>query len=560
MWTPNLEDVISLPRDPDELREHLYGVGALQPPPPPAAPTVVPELTPPTNTAATPALKPFTPPSHPHLPAMKSAELPEAPSMAAAPIMPPESSKLVNPMSAPNLAAPPAPTGAEGGLPFTSGAEGVNPVSTPQAGSIPYYQSELDRATAARRGDTLASHPSFMGKVGHVLGRVGNVALESLMPGVAAMIPGSDLNKRLEERKAQQDLAGEQERESKGKLETAQTAEAEARAKKLGQEGDQDLILDKAGNIRGWHDAKGGLHSLNDPETPQAIKDMAKDWEGTPDKQKRAENIEQMLAGRIQDVYAAGGDPATDKQVQFLEQEKEKLVNQKEGQGKPSEEDKAIDDYLQGHKLANTPTNRDKARSILKTRDRSSADEETKELRKELLRGQVEKSKEPTIDEQRRADLGENMIKNLDELEAIVDRRPDLFGPGAGRLTSIRDWLGTGDKDIARLHTIKEYLGMASVGAHAMKNAQHVETAADAVMNSLKNEPDATKAAIGEARGSVQTFLNDANRRRNAIEESKGGGSAAGKTSGGPPRAPKQGMKWQQNKRTGEYREVPETQ
>jgi len=127
----------------------------------------------------------------------------------------------------------------------------------------------------------------------------------------------------------------------------------------------------------------------------------------------------------------------------------------------------------------------------------------------------------PNADEQRRADLAENMNENLNQLEEIVKRRGDLFGPhGAGLLTSLRGMVGTGDPDIARLKAIKEYLGMASVGAHAMRNAQHVATAADAVMAGFRNSPEAMLAAIGEARNSTATFKKD-------IERSRGVGGPA---------------------------------
>jgi len=88
------------------------------------------------------------------------------------------------------------------------------------------------------------------------------------------------------------------------------------------------------------------------------------------------------------------------------------------------------------------------------------------------------KEQTPTPDEQRRADLGNNLNENLDRLEEIVKRRPDLFGPAAGRLTSAKQWLGTSDPDVAALDNIKEQVGLAMVGAHAMRNAQHAEKAA----------------------------------------------------------------------------------
>jgi len=207
----------------------------------------------------------------------------------------------------------------------------------------------------------------------------------------------------------------------------------------------------------------------------------------------------------------------------------------------PSEEDKALSDYLQAHNLPDSPANRDKARSVLKTRDRKATDPDIADLNKQLKQAQLVKAQEPTADEQRRADLARNMNENLDQLEEIANRRPDLFGPIAGRMTQAANVIGTSDPDKAKLKAIKEYLGMASVGAHAMRNAQHVATAADAVMNGFTNSPEAMKAAIGEARKSTGTFFADEKRRGNKAtggtapvggETAKDFGDAGGKPEG----------------------------
>lgn len=197
-------------------------------------------------------------------------------------------------------------------------------------------------------------------------------------------------------------------------------------------------------------------------------------------------------------------------------------VKSKMTPAKPSEEDKALSDYLQAHNLPDSPANRDKARSALKTRDKKATDPDIQDLNKQLKKAQLEKALEPTADEQRRADLARNMNENLDQLDEIATRRPDLFGPAAGRMTQLRQTVGTSDPDVAKLKAIREYLGMASVGAHAMRNAQHVGTAADAVMNGFTNSPAAIKAAIGEARKSTGTFMADEKRRGN---KATGGGA-----------------------------------
>lgn len=131
------------------------------------------------------------------------------------------------------------------------------------------------------------------------------------------------------------------------------------------------------------------------------------------------------------------------------------------------------------------------------------------QLAQENAQDRRDQRNKPTADEQRRADLATNMNENLDALAEIAQRRPDLFGPVAGRWAGFKQWVGTSDPDIARLHAIHEYLGMASVGAHAMRNAQHVAAAADAVVNGFHNSPQAVLSAIGQAKQSLSTFQQD---------------------------------------------------
>lgn len=122
------------------------------------------------------------------------------------------------------------------------------------------------------------------------------------------------------------------------------------------------------------------------------------------------------------------------------------------------------------------------------------------------------KAAEPTSREKDRADLAANVNENLNQLEDILNRRPELFGKVGGRLTQLKETLGTDDADVAALKNLSDNLGMAQQSAHNMRSAQHVEAAANSILNSYKNGPDAVRGAIKSARSSVQTFLNDAGR------------------------------------------------
>jgi len=114
-----------------------------------------------------------------------------------------------------------------------------------------------------------------------------------------------------------------------------------------------------------------------------------------------------------------------------------------------------------------------------------------------------------TADEKKRADLAKNAMENLSNLEDIVNRRPELFGTVGGRISQLRQWAGTDDPDIGALKNLSDNLGMVSQSAHGMRSAQHVEQAANSILNSYKNGPDAVKGAIATARKSVSTFLAD---------------------------------------------------
>lgn len=117
-----------------------------------------------------------------------------------------------------------------------------------------------------------------------------------------------------------------------------------------------------------------------------------------------------------------------------------------------------------------------------------------------------------SADEQKRADLVENLNENLDQLEEIVKRRPELFGKMAGRATKFREWTGSDDPDVASLKGIEDRLGMVQQSSHGMRSAQHVAASADSVINGYKNGPEAMLKSIADARKSGETFTKDAQR------------------------------------------------
>lgn len=157
---------------------------------------------------------------------------------------------------------PPAPGAATASgltpktLPVLSAAEqkrlpDISP-GTP-AGSSAYYENKLAKLTAPGEAPT-----TRLGKVGHVLSRIGNIAGDIFAPGVMANIPGTEMFKRAEisaiepklERARQTEEAG-REREATEAERTRHNVATEEAAKNrdeatLAQHG---LMRDKEGNV-----------------------------------------------------------------------------------------------------------------------------------------------------------------------------------------------------------------------------------------------------------------------------------------------------------------------
>lgn len=149
------------------------------------------------------------------------------------------------------------------------------------------------------------------------------------------------------------------------------------------------------------------------------------------------------------------------------------------------------------------------------------------------LSGQNAENK-PTADEMRRSDLSENLNENFNQLEDIATRRPELFGPLAGRWAELKQKFGSDDPDLGALQTIEHQVGMAQVSAHGMRSAQGVAGAADSIINHLHSGVPALLGAIKAARTSVGTFQGDVQNKLNPSAENPGTTPKTGSTHNDP--------------------------
>jgi hypothetical protein len=127
------------------------------------------------------------------------------------------------------------------------------PLVTANAGSPEFFQQkiaqqEFDKAHPL--GGDVSNRPGFLGKFEHVLGRVGNIAGDVLAPKVMANIPGTELNKELQER-----------REFRNMGTAIENQEKEAQTKNLTE----------AGERMPWTDMRTGATTM---VTPAQWKDL----------------------------------------------------------------------------------------------------------------------------------------------------------------------------------------------------------------------------------------------------------------------------------------------
>jgi hypothetical protein len=184
----------------------------------------------------------------------------------------------------------------------------MRPQLTADPGSAEYSrqklaQMEFDKAHPW--GGDISAHPGLLGKIGHIAAKVGNIAGDVLAPGVMANIPGTDINKQIQEgdvkRELTQRTAAEQEGETKG----LQQEEAKTRLAK--EQNEQSLEKDSQGNVTGWTDAQGKKHSLEEEGTPQAIKDIAEASKG----KKEGPQLEKTTNGDIVQITTDKDGKAT---------------------------------------------------------------------------------------------------------------------------------------------------------------------------------------------------------------------------------------------------------
>jgi hypothetical protein len=379
----------------------------------------------------------------------------------------------------------------------------AKPEAKEEADPIDQHISDIDQKLQAEQdrkpmGSPGSSHPGVLGKILHGLAGAGNIAGDIFASGTMALIPGTQLHGELEHNAligqranlvAQQKAEAETDELDKPDMTgEGKTVEADGKILQFNpKSGKYDIVVGPAKMQPKSIEEQAYEHALGTGLDPMAALSAVYD---AKDK-KNAPNV--PLPQQYLEAIASGDNT----KAALIK----RAIHDTETQPRIDVHAASVRAPAEPHSLAVGPDG-----TVIELKPGVKVPQGTKTVSGELA------GPKPTADEQRRADLAGNLNENINTLEDILNRRPELFGPAAGRITSLKSALGTSDPDIAALETIKHQVGMAQISAHGMRSAQGVESAAHSLVNNFNNSPAAMKAGLEAARQSVQTFINDANR------------------------------------------------
>lgn len=394
------------------------------------------------------------------------------------------------PMADIGAATRPSPTlgGGAAAQPTTAPASIVPQRPVPTLG--PRAQAAEDNVQDIRNsgsGISQIKNPFLRG-----LGYVGDAVASGLFPRIGAVIPGTTAHHQQVLGGAQQNLKNEEGMENQATGE----AEKEAQTRNLDSQpelhqGKLDLDTEKAENKR-----------LHDQAT-EAEKDAVLHGNMTKagyTKNEKGEYVPDPASPPMQRQAAAEG----------LVKARTDLVGaqQKYQEALASKVPEQIAQRGQALKIAQS--NHDLAeRRLVLSQEQTAAHLHGTDTAGQALPGAMigddgkpigtafQQNVRPTGQERNKGDLASSAHDQLADIKSIVQKRPDIFGPAAGRKTDFDVWLGSQDPDAQRFRAARTIAGdhLAGVFGGRSEAALH---ALDNAIGQFKDNPNAVIAGIDQ--------------------------------------------------------------
>lgn len=110
-------------------------------------------------------------------------------------------------------------------------------------------------------------------------------------------------------------------------------------------------------------------------------------------------------------------------------------------------------------------------------------------------------------DRLKRGDLASNAIQNLDDIVGLIHQNPDLFGSLSGRITTVREMMGSDDPSIRQIAIAAHNYALASAGVHGTRSQGAVEKTENELLNHWKDGDVAVLGGIAQAKKSLNNFV-----------------------------------------------------
>lgn len=341
-----------------------------------------------------------------------------------------------------------------------------------------------DQSALTQSRDNGYSIDHIHNPVGRVAARIGDVALSVLAPRVAQFIPQTTLGHQYKEgllqNRVTQDLSGEKEQ--------AQTTLLDAQPA-LKQAALENQTLKTQGVI-------------------QHQQDQDQHWQDQTAAAKDRAHLSYVANLRSHGYAPDETDPAGAKvrplKYEEMSEQQQAVEDLKHAQQEKAEADAAL------KKAQNDPTS--PAYRLAKQRvDNAShtASVASQKLGLDAQKFAFAQDKfynpQPTATERTKGDLAQSAVERIGEMRGVIAKHPEYFGPGAGRGTKFKEWLGSQDPDAQTYLSANQYLAdhsAAVFGGRSKYISQKLESLTDPHSNT-----GALTAALDEAERGAQGFV-----------------------------------------------------
>lgn len=150
----------------------------------------------------------------------------------------------------------------------------------------------------------------------------------------------------------------------------------------------------------------------------------------------------------------------------------------------------------------------------------------------------------PTGTERNKGDMANSADVQLGDIKSIMQKHPQLFGPGYGQSTEFTKWLGSQDPDAQRFMAARTIAADHLAGTFGGRSEAALQALDDAI-GQFKDNPKAAIAGIDQLSGANKSFIkagavktagSNANKANNMVPPPQGGGKAISykQTASGP--------------------------